>query len=325
MAEQFYTILTAIGKAKIANANVLGNKINLTALAVGDSNGKYYNPTESQAELVNEVWRGNIQNISIDKDNPNWIVTEGVIPSNVGGFTVREVGLFDEEGDLLVISKYPETYKPIVENGATKDVRIRLILEVSNAANVTLKINPAVIFATKEDIENVDKKVDNNKEEFNSFKTETASQLADYSNLVDRVNNLKANDLQARREILDIKLKLDEVDVMDFLNKTGIGFYDLFEDSKNVDIANTTAAIDTTNADVKFTSQEILKMKQQTFDNFNFIELALYDKSREFLEVENTVTNSAEMQLMLSPNDMIIGEKFYYNGEVYTVTRVEEI
>lgn len=154
---------------------------------------------------------------------------------------------------------------------------------------------------------------------------ENETQLADYSNLVDRVNNLKANDLQARREILDIKLKLDEVDVMDFLNKTGIGFYDLFEDSKNVDIANTTAAIDTTNADVKFTSQEILKMKQQTFDNFNFIELALYDKSREFLEVENTVTNSAEMQLMLSPNDMIIGEKFYYNGEVYTVTRVEEI
>lgn len=183
MAEQFYTILTAIGKAKIANANVLGNKINLTALAVGDSNGKYYNPTENQETLVNEVWRGNIQNISIDKDNPNWIVTEGVIPSQIGGFTVREVGLFDEDGDLLVISKYPETYKPIVENGATKDVRIRLILEVSNAANVTLKINPAVIFATKEDVENVDKKVSNNKEEFDTFKTGTESHLADTMHL----------------------------------------------------------------------------------------------------------------------------------------------
>lgn len=154
---------------------------------------------------------------------------------------------------------------------------------------------------------------------------EITTHKADYTNLVDRVNNLKANDLQARREILDIKLKLDEVDVMDFLNKTGIGFYDLFEGSGNVDVANTTATIDTTNADVKFTSQEILKMKQQTFDNFNFIELALYDKSREFLEVENTVTNSVEMQLMLSPNDMIVGEKFYHNGEVYTVTGVDEI
>ncbi|WP_231181814.1 phage tail protein [Clostridium botulinum] len=161
MIEQFYTILTSIGKAKIANANVLGNKVKLATLAVGNSNGKYYNPDESQDKLVNEVWKGKIQSVSIDKDNPNWIITESIIPSSVGGFMVREVGLFDEEGDLLVVGKYPETYKPVIANGAAKDLRIRLILEVSNASNVTLKINPAVIFATKEDIENIEKQIGN--------------------------------------------------------------------------------------------------------------------------------------------------------------------
>ncbi|WP_053284701.1 phage tail protein [Clostridium botulinum] len=173
MAEQFYTIVTAIGKAKIANANVFGNKINLTTMAVGDGNGKYYNPTEDQESLIHEVWKGNIQNISIDKDNPNWIIAEGIIPSNVGGFMVREVGLFNDEGELLVIAKYPETYKPIVANGASKDLRIRLILEVSNAANVTLKINPAVIFATKDDLMKAEKKIDDIKFPVESINSKT--------------------------------------------------------------------------------------------------------------------------------------------------------
>lgn len=204
MAEQFYTILTAIGKAKMANTNVLGNKINLTALAVGDGNGKYYNPVETQESLVNEVWKGNIQNISIDKDNPNWIVTEGIIPSTIGGFTIREVGLFDEDGDLLVISKYPETYKPIVENGATKDLRIRLILEVSNAANVTLKINPAVIFATKEDIENVDKKVTNNKNEFDTFKQNAVSQISGIEKQIENID-LSADKVKVNNSNLNSK------------------------------------------------------------------------------------------------------------------------
>mgnify|MGYP001011259009 CR=1 FL=1 len=322
MAEQFYTILTAIGKAKIANANVLGNKINLTALAVGDSNGKYYNPTENQETLVNEVWRGNIQNISIDKDNPNWIVTEGVIPSQIGGFTVREVGLFDEDGDLLVISKYPETYKPIVENGATKDVRIRLILEVSNAANVTLKINPAVIFATKEDVENVDKKVSNNKEEFDTFKTGTESHLAETAN---KLNNLNTNDINARREILDMKLKLDEMKIVKYLNKTGIGFYDLFKGTDNMDTVNTTATVDINNTEVNFIGTKLLKFLQQKFDVFNRVELTIYDKEREKFTVDVNAENSTEINMNITPGSRNVGEKFYYNGEVYTITGVEKI
>lgn len=161
MAEQFYTLVTNVGKAKIANANALGTKVNFSILKVGDSNGNYYEPTESQEDLVHTVWSGNINSIAIDPDNPNWIVIDTVIPSNVGGFTIREAGIFDIDGNLLAIAKYPETYKPVAENGATKDLTIENILEVSNTAVVTLKVDPTVILATKDDLNNVKKDVDN--------------------------------------------------------------------------------------------------------------------------------------------------------------------
>ena len=161
MAEQFYSILTSIGKAKIANASVFGTKLNLTTLALGDGNGKYYNPTESQEALVNEVWRGNVGAIATDSENSNWIVIETMIAGNVGGFFIREVGVFDDEGSLIAIGKYPETYKPIVSDGATKDLIIRMILEVDNASSVTLKIDPTTVIATKKDIEILGNKIKN--------------------------------------------------------------------------------------------------------------------------------------------------------------------
>lgn len=153
MAENFYTILTAVGKAKIANAYTLGTTVNLTHLAVGDGNGSYYNPTESQTALRNELWRGVINSITVDGQNPNWIVIEAIIPTSDGGFMIREVGVFDDAGDLVAIGKYPETYKPVPTEGSAKDLYIRMILEVSNASSVTLKIDPAVILATKKQVD----------------------------------------------------------------------------------------------------------------------------------------------------------------------------
>jgi parallel beta-helix repeat protein len=153
MAENFYTILTNVGKAKIANATALGTKVNLTHLAVGDSNGSYYNPTQEQTALKHEVWRGAINSIKIDDQNPNWLIVEIVIPADVGGFTVREAGVFDDQGDLIAIGKYPETYKPVLASGSAKDLFVRMILEVTNAATVTLKVDPSIILATKKDLD----------------------------------------------------------------------------------------------------------------------------------------------------------------------------
>lgn len=164
MAENFYTILTNVGKAKIANAASLGTKVNMTQLAVGDGNGAYYNPTENQTSLRHEVWRGIINTIHTDGQNPNWIVLETVIAANVGGFTVREVGVFDADGDLIAVGKYPETYKPVLSDGSAKDLYIRMILEVTNASSVSLKIDPSVVLASKKYVDDfvnrVDRKVD---------------------------------------------------------------------------------------------------------------------------------------------------------------------
>ncbi len=160
--EQFYTLLTDIGKAKIANATALQKKLELSKIVLGDSKGSYYGPTEQQTQLKNKVWEGEITDKFIDKDNPNWIVVQTIIPSQIGGFTIREAGVVDSEGDLVLVAKYPETYKPKVENGSTKDITINLILEVSNVENVTLKVDPTIIFATKKDIENVKKEVAEN-------------------------------------------------------------------------------------------------------------------------------------------------------------------
>lgn len=170
--EQFYTILTNVGKAKIANATLLNSNLTLKTLKVGDGNGTYYNPTEDQEDLKNTVHECAIGAIYIDKKNPNWIISETIIPGSVGGFTIREVGLFDAEGDMIAVGKYPETYKPVVANGASKDLNVRTIFEVSNAENVTLNLDPSVIIATKEDINNLQEQIDEN-----------TAQLKDLANL----------------------------------------------------------------------------------------------------------------------------------------------
>jgi hypothetical protein len=149
VAESFYSILTNIGKAKIANAHVLGTQVTFTTMAVGDGGGSYYNPVETKTALKHEVWRGNINEISTDPDNPNWIVINTVIVSNVGGFMVREVGVFDAEGDMIAIGKVPETFKPVLDSGSAKDLYVRLVIEVTNTSSVTLKVDPSITLATK--------------------------------------------------------------------------------------------------------------------------------------------------------------------------------
>nr|WP_307771924.1 phage tail protein [Clostridium botulinum] len=161
MAEKFYTLLTEIGKAKIANSAGFGSKVNFVKMKVGDGGGTYYNPTEGQEDLVNTVYEGNINYISVDEENPNWINIEMMIPANVGGFMIREYGIFDEENNMLGVAKCPETYKPVAADGSTKELLMRMNLEVSNTQNVTLKIDPTIIFAKKSDLEILDNKIKN--------------------------------------------------------------------------------------------------------------------------------------------------------------------
>lgn len=176
--EQFYTLLTDIGKAKIANATALQTKVKFTKILVGDSNGSYYEPTETQTKLKNKVWEGGIGNISIDKDNPNWIILESVIPSSVGGFTIREIGIEDSEGDLVVVAKYPQTYKPKIQDGSTKDLIIKTILEVTNVDSITLKVDPTIVLTTKKDLIDSQKNLE---EKLNKKYMQTSKEFIKYN------------------------------------------------------------------------------------------------------------------------------------------------
>jgi hypothetical protein len=192
MSENFYTILTATGKAKLANSAVLGSKVNFKTLKVGDGNGAYYEPTESQTSLVREVWSGNVSSISVDENNPNWIVAETLIPATIGGFFIREAGIFDEDGDLIAISKLSETYKPVVSEGSIKDLCIKIVLEVSNVSSVTLKIDPTVIVATRKDIDVLQAKMDasnaKTSEEIKELDSKLSEQISELANEISNKN-----------------------------------------------------------------------------------------------------------------------------------------
>lgn len=149
MAEQFYVLITDVGLAKITNGLINNTKVDFTQMAVGDGGGSYYNPSSSQIKLVREVWRGPVGMVAIDEDDNNRVQIISPIPPNVGGFFIREVGLYDADGDLIIIAKQPETYKPAIENGSTKDLTIKLLIEVANASSIVMKIDPTVITATR--------------------------------------------------------------------------------------------------------------------------------------------------------------------------------
>ncbi len=151
MANEFFTILTATGRNKLANATATATPLSLTQMAVGDGdNGAYYSPTEAQTALKHEVWRGAINHLAVDANNPNWIVAELVIPDDVGGFYIREVGLFDSAGAMIAVGKFPESYKPTLAAGSNKQLYVRMILEVANTTAVTLLVDPSVVLATRQ-------------------------------------------------------------------------------------------------------------------------------------------------------------------------------
>lgn len=150
---EFYCIITDVGLSKLANAKVSGNSLTLTQMAVGDSNGAYYEPNSPQTNLVNEKYRFDINRIYIDTINPKQLLIEASIRENVGGFFIREVGIFDNEGDLFAIGKYPVTYKPNNESGSGKDLYIRMALLFSNTPNIALYVNPHAAVASIEAVE----------------------------------------------------------------------------------------------------------------------------------------------------------------------------
>lgn len=150
MTAKYFAILTNYGAAQLANAVALGTQMNITAMAVGDGGGTLPVPDPAQTTLIRENRRAAVNQVSVDEKNPNIIIAEQVIPENEGGWWIREIGLYDDNGGLIAIGNVPETYKPNLQEGSGRTQVLQMALIVSSTQAVTLKVDPSVVLATRE-------------------------------------------------------------------------------------------------------------------------------------------------------------------------------
>ncbi|MGM3191415.1 phage tail-collar fiber domain-containing protein [Dickeya dadantii subsp. dieffenbachiae] len=150
MAVKYMALLTHMGATKLANAAALRKVLDITHIGVGDGGGNPTMPDPAQTTLVNEKRRAPLNYLSVDPANPNQIIAEQVIPENEGGFWLREIGLYDADGDLIAVANCPETYKPELKEGSGRVQTVRMILIVSHTDAVALKFDPAVALASRQ-------------------------------------------------------------------------------------------------------------------------------------------------------------------------------
>ncbi|EHR8772137.1 tail fiber protein [Escherichia coli] len=151
MSTKFKTVITTAGAAKLAAATAPGGrKVNITTMAVGDGGGKLPVPDAGQTGLIHEVWRHALNKISQDKRNSNYIIAELVIPPEVGGFWMRELGLYDDAGTLIAVANMAESYKPTIAEGSGRSQTCRMVIIVSSVASVELTIDTTTVMATQD-------------------------------------------------------------------------------------------------------------------------------------------------------------------------------
>ncbi|EFH5336146.1 phage tail protein [Escherichia coli] len=151
MSTKFRTVITTAGAAKLAAATAPGGrKVNITTMAVGDGGGKLPVPDAGQTGLIHEVWRHALNKISQDKRNSNYIIAELVIPPEVGGFWMRELGLYDDAGTLIAVANMAESYKPALAEGSGRSQTCRMVIIVSTVASVELTIDTTTVMATQD-------------------------------------------------------------------------------------------------------------------------------------------------------------------------------
>lgn len=150
MANTYYCLITAVGRAKLAAAIASGEKIELTEIVVGDGGGNPVTPNDAQTALVRETYRTNTSRLAVADSNANRLIAEGIVPASAGGFVLRESGVIDADGDLFAVGNFPATYKPDAAEGATQDIIVRMVIEFSGTDNVSLQVNTAVVIASRQ-------------------------------------------------------------------------------------------------------------------------------------------------------------------------------
>ena len=150
MASQYFAILTDYGTRAIAHALSQGQPLQLTQFAVGDGNGKAVTPTASATALVHQTHIAPVSAVSLDPRNNKQVIVELTIPENIGGFYIREMGVFDAQNKLIAYANCPESFKPAENSGSGKVQVLRMILKVESSSAVTLSIDNSVIFVTRQ-------------------------------------------------------------------------------------------------------------------------------------------------------------------------------
>lgn len=153
MSKVFKSVITVAGREKIATAIVSGDKVVFSQMSVGDGGGSATIPDDKQTALVNELFRTQLNSLKLS-DTENIIIAEMIIPPEVGGFSIREAALFDDNGVCMAVANVPETYKPVLSEGSGRFTILRIWLAVSSTEAVELVVDPGVVLATVEDVIN---------------------------------------------------------------------------------------------------------------------------------------------------------------------------
>ncbi len=152
---KFKSVVTTLGQTRIAAAIESGKDINISHMAVGDGNGSPTEPSVEQTSLVHETYRLLLNSIKVDNKNANWIIAEAIIPASVGGFWMREMGLFSDQGELIAVSNMADSYKPTLEEGSGRTQTLRMVITVTDTEAVSLSIDDTLIIATEEYVNNL--------------------------------------------------------------------------------------------------------------------------------------------------------------------------
>lgn len=203
MTVRYFAILTNQGKAALAKATASGTQIRLTHMVVGDGGGTLPEPDPEQTSLINVCRTGELNHLYVDENDASQIIAEQVIPADEGGFWIREMGLLDENGELFAVANCPEAYKPQLSEGSGRTLTIRMAMAISNTAAVTLLVDPSVVLATRQ---YVDEKTD-------ELRTELEESISGKSNELreELENSISGQADQLRKELEGLSGEMDKL------------------------------------------------------------------------------------------------------------------
>lgn len=151
----YEAVVTDIGNNLTMLAVAEGKKVNITEFAVGDGGGEYYSPDTTMTELRGEQWRGSINSCEISPEAANILIVTAICPGDAGGFTIREMAVFDDENHMIAVCNCPATPKVTITDGVVNEMRLEMEMALINGEAVELLVDPNIVTATKKDVEEI--------------------------------------------------------------------------------------------------------------------------------------------------------------------------